>query len=108
MYQNRFITSREFREVRTLNTGNLNNRSGSLRFVVYDFFREQMKKGILIPGISYQCQGDHESLGISMTPLQEAWSPARDGGVQFTVIPRRGVLNVSPEKIGISIPFWGS
>ncbi|KUK85450.1 MAG: hypothetical protein XE01_1235, partial [Synergistales bacterium 58_81] len=33
-----------------MNTRDQNNRSVSLRFVVYDFFREQMKNGVLIPG----------------------------------------------------------
>jgi DNA-binding GntR family transcriptional regulator len=91
MYQNRFITSREFREVRTLNTGNLNNRSGSLRFVVYDFFREQMKKGILIPGSLINVREISESLGISMTPLREALVQLETEGF-ITVIPRKGVV----------------
>lgn len=63
-----------------MNTGNLNNRSGSLRFVVYDFFREQMKKGILIPGSLINVREISESLGISMTPSGKLWSSSRRRG----------------------------
>ncbi|MDO9508934.1 MAG: GntR family transcriptional regulator [Thermovirgaceae bacterium] len=71
--------------------GNLNGRGGSLRFVVYDFFREQMQKGVLIPGSLINLKEISESLGISMTPLREALVQLETEGF-VTVIPRRGVV----------------
>ncbi|HBG13740.1 MAG TPA: GntR family transcriptional regulator [Synergistaceae bacterium] len=91
MYQNRFITSSELREVRKLNTRDQNNRSVSLRFVVYDFFREQMKNGVLIPGSLINVREISENLGISMTPLREALVQLETQGF-VTVIPRKGVV----------------
>ncbi|HPA59448.1 MAG TPA: GntR family transcriptional regulator [Synergistales bacterium] len=91
MYQNRFITSSELREVRKLNTGDQNNRSVSLRFVVYDFFREQMRNGVLIPGSLINVREISENLGISMTPLREALVQLETQGF-VTVIPRKGVV----------------
>ncbi len=68
-----------------------NNRGGSLRFSVYDFFREQMQKGVLIPGSLINLKEISESLGISMTPLREALVQLETEGF-VSVIPRRGVV----------------
>ena len=74
-----------------MNTRDQNNRSGSLRFVVYDFFREQMKNGVLIPGSLINVREISENLGISMTPLREALVQLETQGF-VTVIPRKGVV----------------
>ncbi len=74
-----------------MNTGDQNNRSKSLRFVVYDFFREQMKNGVLIPGSLINVREISENLGISMTPLREALVQLETQGF-VTVIPRKGVV----------------
>lgn len=68
-----------------------NNRGGSLRFSVYDYFREQMQKGELIPGSLINLKEISESLGISMTPLREALVQLETEGF-VSVIPRRGVV----------------
>lgn len=62
-----------------------------MRFVVYDYFREQMKNGVLIPGYLINVKEISENLGISMTPLREALVQLETEGF-ITVIPRKGVV----------------
>lgn len=91
MYQKRVTTSRYFEEDKGLMNKNFKNSGGSLRIVVYDFFREQMKNGHLIPGHLINVKEIGESLGISMTPLREALVQLETEGF-ITVIPRKGVV----------------
>ena len=62
-----------------------------MRFVFYDYFREQMKNGVLIPGYLINVKEISENLGISMTPLREALVQLETEGF-ITVIPRKGVV----------------
>ena len=91
MYQKRVTTSRYFEGDKGLSNQKLKNSGGSLRIVVYDFFREQMKNGHLIPGHLINVKEIGESLGISMTPLREALVQLETEGF-ITVIPRKGVV----------------
>ncbi len=74
-----------------MNKDRFSGRGGSLRFVVYDYFREQMKNGVLIPGYLINVKEISENLGISMTPLREALVQLETEGF-ITVIPRKGVV----------------
>ncbi len=74
-----------------MNKDSFSGRGGSLRFVVYDYFREQMKNGVLIPGYLINVKEISENLGISMTPLREALVQLETEGF-ITVIPRKGVV----------------
>ncbi len=91
MYQKRVTTSRYFEGDKGLSNRKLKNSSGSLRVVVYNFFREQMKNGALIPGNLINVKGISENLGISMTPLREALVQLETEGF-ITIIPRKGVV----------------
>ncbi|HAA46924.1 MAG TPA: GntR family transcriptional regulator [Synergistaceae bacterium] len=63
----------------------------SLRKKVYDFIREQMNDGKLLPGSLLNLQETSSRLGISMTPLREALVQLETEGF-VTIIPRRGVV----------------
>ncbi|KUK42791.1 GntR family transcriptional regulator [Thermovirga lienii] len=63
----------------------------SLREKVYDFLKEQMNEGKLVPGSIINLQEISKNLGISMTPLREALVKLEVEGF-ITIIPRRGVV----------------
>jgi len=63
----------------------------SLREKVYDFLKEQMNEGKLVPGSLINLQEISKSMGISMTPLREALVKLEVEGF-ITIIPRRGVV----------------
>ncbi len=95
MYQKGIRESRLFTEKveedQIMITINSKGKSNSLRFVVCDFFRDEMHKGNLIPGSMINLKVISESLGISMTPLREALVQMETEGF-VSIIPRRGVV----------------
>ena len=62
-----------------------------LRERVYDYLKEQMNGGRLLPGSIINLQEISKNLGISMTPLREALVKLEVQGF-ITIIPRRGVV----------------
>jgi DNA-binding GntR family transcriptional regulator len=62
----------------------------SLREQVYDFLREELTRGKLIPGASVDLNAISQELGISKTPLRDALLQLDTEGF-VTISPRRGV-----------------
>ena len=62
----------------------------SLREQVYDFLREELTGGKLIPGASVNLNAISQELGISKTPLRDALLQLDTEGF-VTISPRRGV-----------------
>jgi DNA-binding GntR family transcriptional regulator len=62
----------------------------SLREQVYDFLREELTRGELIPGASIDLNAISRELGISKTPLRDALLQLDTEGF-VTISPRRGV-----------------
>ena len=62
----------------------------SLREQVYDFLREELTRGKLIPGASVNLNAISQELGISKTPLRDALLQLDTEGF-VTISPRRGV-----------------
>jgi DNA-binding GntR family transcriptional regulator len=66
----------------------------TLREQVYDYVREALNRGDLVPGESINLKEISEKLGISKTPLRFALLQLENEGF-VTIIPRRGcVVNV--------------
>lgn len=65
------------------------NRS-LVRDQVYDYIRDQMSKGILQPGSIVAKKKLIEELGVSQTPLREAFLQLQADGF-VTILPQRGV-----------------
>ena len=63
----------------------------SLREQVYDFIREELTRGKLIPGAAINLNAISEELGISKTPLRDAMLQLDTEGF-VTISPRRGVF----------------
>lgn len=63
----------------------------SLREQVYDFLREELTLGRLIPGAAVNLNALSEELGISKTPLRDALLQLDTEGF-VTISPRRGVF----------------
>ncbi len=63
----------------------------SLREQVYDFLREELTQGKLIPGAAVNLNALSEELGISKTPLRDALLQLDTEGF-VTISPRRGVF----------------
>jgi DNA-binding GntR family transcriptional regulator len=63
----------------------------SLREQVYDFIREELTRGKLIPGDAINLNAISEELGISKTPLRDALLQLDTEGF-VTISPRRGVF----------------
>ncbi len=62
----------------------------SLSEQVYKYLREQMKKGIFLPGSTINIAKIAEQLGVSKTPLRDALIHLELEGF-VTILPRRGV-----------------
>ena len=62
-----------------------------LREQVYQYFRNEMQHGHLIPGSSVNLNEISRELGISKTPLRDALIQLEAEGF-VTILPRRGVL----------------
>ena len=62
-----------------------------LREQVYQYFRNEMQHGHLIPGSSVNLNEISRKLGISKTPLRDALIQLEAEGF-VTILPRRGVL----------------
>jgi DNA-binding GntR family transcriptional regulator len=63
----------------------------SLREQVYDFLREELTRGKLIPGAAVNLNAISQELGISKTPLRDALLQLDTEGF-VTISPRRGVF----------------
>lgn len=63
----------------------------SLREQVYDFIREELTQGKLIPGAAVNLNAISEELGISKTPLRDAMLQLDTEGF-VTISPRRGIF----------------
>ena len=63
----------------------------SLREQVYDFIREELTRGKLIPGDAINLNAVSQELGISKTPLRDALLQLDTEGF-VTISPRRGVF----------------
>jgi len=63
----------------------------SLREQVYDYIREELSRGKLIPGMAINLNKISQELGISKTPLRDALLQLDIEGF-VTISPRRGVF----------------
>ena len=63
----------------------------SLREVVYNYLREKMNTGELLPGSFFNLREISEALGISTTPLREALVQLETEGF-ITIFHRRGAM----------------
>ena len=63
----------------------------SLREQVYDYLREAINRGELNPGVYLDLNEIGDSLGISRTPLRDAFIQLELEGF-VTILPRRGVV----------------
>jgi DNA-binding GntR family transcriptional regulator len=63
----------------------------SLKNLVYDYIREQMKTGALAPGATINIEETSKKLGISKTPLREALIKLEAEGF-VKIAPWRGVM----------------
>ena len=63
----------------------------SLREQVYDYIREELSRGKLIPGMAINLNEISQELGISKTPLRDALLQLDTEGF-VTISPRRGVF----------------
>ncbi len=72
----------------------------SLREVVYNYLREKMNTGELLPGSFFNLREISEALGISTTPLREALVQLETEGF-ITIFHRRGAMAnaLSPKTI---------
>jgi DNA-binding GntR family transcriptional regulator len=63
----------------------------SLKEQVYDFLREQMERGALLPGSAIDMEETSRRLGVSKTPLRDALLQLEAEGF-VTILPRRKVV----------------
>ncbi len=63
----------------------------SLKEHVYDYLREQMRKGKILPGSEIDMQETSRQLGVSKTPLRDALLQLEMEGF-VTIFPRSGVV----------------
>jgi len=63
----------------------------SLKEQVYDYLREQLRKGDLLPGSAINLDETSRKLGVSRTPLRDALLQLESEGF-VTIYPRRGVV----------------
>ena len=62
-----------------------------LRVQVYDYLRDQMRRGVLKPGAAISVTQMIQELGFSRTPLREALLLLQEQGF-VTILPQRGVV----------------
>ncbi len=71
----------------------------SLKEQVYDYLREQMRHGNLVPGSTINLELTSRKLGVSRTPLRDALLQLEMEGF-VTVYPRRGIqVNTLTEAV---------
>jgi DNA-binding GntR family transcriptional regulator len=63
----------------------------SLKEQVYEYLREQMRRGRLLPGSAIAMEETSKKLGVSKTPLRDALLQLEMEGF-VTILPRRGVV----------------
>lgn len=63
----------------------------SLKELVYEYLREQMQKGKILPGSLINMEETSKKLGVSKTPLRDALLQLEMEGF-VTILPRRGVV----------------
>jgi len=63
----------------------------SLKEQVYDYLREQMQKGVLLPRSAINMDETSRKLGVSKTPLREALLQLEMEDF-VTILPRRGIV----------------
>ncbi len=63
----------------------------SLKEQVYDYLREQLRSGEILPGSAINLDGTSRKLGVSRTPLRDALLQLEAEGF-VTIYPRRGVI----------------
>jgi len=69
----------------------------SLKEQVYDYLREQMRAGEILPGSEINLDETSRKLGVSRTPLRDALLLLETEGF-VTIFPRRGIV-VNPLKL---------
>ncbi len=74
-----------------INTINDKLNIKSLREQVYEYLRNAMNRGELLPGSSINPSQMSQQLGISKTPLRDALIQLETEGL-VTILPRRGVI----------------
>jgi DNA-binding GntR family transcriptional regulator len=62
----------------------------SLKEQVYDYLREQMRRGEMLPGSTIDMEETSKQLGVSKTPLRDALLQLEMEGF-VTIYPRRGI-----------------
>lgn len=70
----------------------------SLKDLVYDYLKEELKEGRLLPGVSFRLRDISEAVGISTTPLREALVQLESEG--FITLTRRKGAMVTPLSLG--------
>jgi DNA-binding GntR family transcriptional regulator len=63
----------------------------SLRELVYEYLRDQMNRGGLVPGAAINLAALSQELGVSKTPLRDALIQLESEGF-VTILPRRGIF----------------
>lgn len=63
----------------------------SLKEQVYEYLRDQLEKGELLPGSSINMDETSQKLGVSRTPLRDALLQLEMEGF-VSILPRRGVI----------------
>jgi len=63
----------------------------SLKEQVYDYIREQLRSGEILPGSAINLDQTSRKLGVSRTPLRDALLQLESEGF-VTIYPRRGVI----------------
>jgi DNA-binding GntR family transcriptional regulator len=63
----------------------------SLKEQVYDYLREQMRAGEILPGSEINLEETSRKLGVSRTPLRDALLQLETEGF-VTIFPRRGIV----------------
>src|SRR4030067_923094 len=63
----------------------------SLKEQVYDYLREKLRSGEILPGSAINLDETSRKLGVSRTPLRDALLQLESEGF-VTIYPRRGVV----------------
>src|SRR4030042_4961220 len=63
----------------------------SLKEQVYDYLREKLRSGEILPGSAINLDETSQKLGVSRTPLRDALLQLESEGF-VTIYPRRGVI----------------